>query len=135
MVGRRLSRLYSQRASEPVARTALGADHVHDGVDQSQVRERLREVAEVAAAPGVDLFGVELQRARIREQLLAQLPRARDLTDLAKRRHHPERADRERALFARQAVVGFLGAVPQAHASSVSSSAIASTVALTRGSS
>ena len=41
----------------------VGADHVHDGVDQREVRERLREVAEVPAGARVDLLGVELQRA------------------------------------------------------------------------
>jgi hypothetical protein len=40
----------------------LGADHVHDGVDQREVREGLREVAEVAAAARVDLLRVQVQR-------------------------------------------------------------------------
>jgi small subunit ribosomal protein S20 len=40
----------------------VGADHVHDGVDQRQVRERLREVAQVPAAARVDLLRVEVQR-------------------------------------------------------------------------
>jgi hypothetical protein len=54
----------------------LGVDHVHDCVDQSQVRERLREVAEVAAALRVDLLGVEAERARVREQLVAEVAAA-----------------------------------------------------------
>src|SRR5690242_21893297 len=63
----------------------VGADDVHDGVDQRQVREGLREVAEVAPGLGVDLLGVEHQRARVAEQLLAQPARAPQLADLAER--------------------------------------------------
>src|ERR1700693_3711964 len=63
----------------------LGVDHVHDGVDQRQVREGLREVAQVPAAARVDLLGIELQRARVRQQLLAQLACPVQLTDLAQR--------------------------------------------------
>ena len=84
----------------------LRVDHVQDGVDQRQVRERLREVAEVPAAARVDLLGVEAERARVREQLLAEVVRARELADLDERRDEPERADRERSLGAAQAVVG-----------------------------
>ncbi len=54
----------------------VGADHVHDGVDQRQVRERLREVAQVPARLRVDLLGVEPERAGVAEQALAQRPRA-----------------------------------------------------------
>ena len=43
----------------------LGADHVHDRVDQREVREGLREVAEVAAGARVDLLGVEAERALV----------------------------------------------------------------------
>src|SRR3954453_17046385 len=39
---------------------AVGPDHVGHGVDQREVGERLREVAEVPAGAGVDLLGVEL---------------------------------------------------------------------------
>ena len=90
-------------------------DHVHHRVDQRQVREGLREVAEVPAAARVDLFRVELQRARVRKQLLAQLPRPVELADLAQRRDEPERADRERALLPLKPVVGLLGAVAKHH--------------------
>src|SRR5713226_553189 len=71
--------LDGQRALEPVGRAALGPDHVHHRVDERQVREGLREVAQVPAAARVDLLGVELQRARVRQQLLAQLTPAGDL--------------------------------------------------------
>src|SRR5215217_2027564 len=50
----------------------LGVDHVHHGVDQRQVRERLREVAQVAARARVDLLGVQAEVARVGEPLLAQ---------------------------------------------------------------
>ena len=50
----------------------LRLDHVDDGVDERQVGERLREVAEVAAAAGVDLLGVEAERAGEGQQLLAR---------------------------------------------------------------
>src|SRR5437763_738316 len=37
----------------------LGADHVHQRVDQRQVREGLREVAQVATRVGLELLGVQ----------------------------------------------------------------------------
>ena len=80
---------------------------------ERQVGERLREVAEVAAAAGVELLGVEAERAGEREQLLAQRPGPAVLADLDQRRHEPERADRERALLAGEPVVGLLHAVAQ----------------------
>ena len=55
-----------------ISRAALALDDVHDCVDQGQVGERLREVAQVAAAARVDLLGVELQRAGVREQSTAR---------------------------------------------------------------
>ena len=63
----------SDRGSAARTRHLLGPDDVHDRVDQRQVGERLREVAEVPPAVRVDLLGVELQRAGVREQPLAQL--------------------------------------------------------------
>jgi uncharacterized membrane protein len=48
---------------EAFAVLLLGPDDVHDRVDQSQMGERLREVAEVASRRRVDLLGVELQGA------------------------------------------------------------------------
>jgi hypothetical protein len=59
----------------------LGLDHVHHGVDERQVGERLREVAEVSAPLRVDFLGVELERARVRQQLLAYLPGTAVLAD------------------------------------------------------
>src|SRR5579875_1103037 len=83
----------------------VGPDHVHHGVDEREVGERLREVAEVAPGLGVDLLGVEAERAGVPEQPLAEQPRALQLADLAQRRHEPERADQERPLPALEAVV------------------------------
>src|SRR5437763_1009763 len=91
----------------------VGPDDVHDRVDERQVREGLREVAEMAARPGVDLLGVQVQRRGVAQQLLAQVPRSLGLTDLAQRAHEPERADRERALFLAEPVVGLVDAVAQ----------------------
>ena len=49
---------------------------------------------------GVDLLGVEAERARVGEQLLAQRVGAIEVADLDQRADEPERADRERALLA-----------------------------------
>ena len=66
-------------------RCALGRDDVEDGVDQREMRERLRKVAQLLAAVRVDLFGIELQRASEGQQLGAQLARPLMLTDLRQR--------------------------------------------------
>ena len=107
-------------ASRPGASVVFGPhqalirpDDVHHGVDEREVGERLREVAQVASAVRLDLLGVEQQRAGVREQLLAQRPGPVQLADLGERRDEPERADRERALLTRQPVVGLLHAVAQ----------------------
>src|SRR5438309_7085312 len=77
-----------------LARDALlRLDHVHHGVDQREVRERLGEVTQVPPAARVDLLRVKLQWARVGQQLLAQLACAIELADLAQRRDEPERAD------------------------------------------
>ena len=77
------------------------------------MRERLREVAEVATAVRIDLLRVQPEGAGEREQFLAQLMGSIELADLDQRRHQPERADRECTLLALQAVVGLLGPVAQ----------------------
>ena len=61
------------------------------------------KLPEVAPAVRVDLLGVEQQRARVGEQLLAQRPGSLDLADLGEGGDEPERADRERPLLARPA--------------------------------
>ncbi|EUA33277.1 hypothetical protein I553_7687 [Mycobacterium xenopi 4042] len=56
----------------------FGADHVHYRVDQRQVGERLREVAQMTAGARLELLGVEVQRAGKRQQPLAQMLGAAD---------------------------------------------------------
>ncbi len=82
-------------------------------LDQREVRERLREVAEVPAGVGVELLGVEAERRGDPQQPLHQVARPLQLADDRERRDQPERADQERALLAGQAVVGLVGAVAQ----------------------
>ncbi len=45
---------------------------MHQGVDKGEVRERLREVAEMTAAHRIELLGVQAERAGQGEQLLAE---------------------------------------------------------------
>src|SRR5258708_21733115 len=91
----------------------LRPDDVHDGVYQCQVGERLREIAKVTPGLAIYLLGIELQGARVREQLLAELAGTPVLADHRPRRHQPERADRQVALLAREPVVGLVDAVTQ----------------------
>src|SRR4029079_7962838 len=56
-------------------RRLFGLDHAHERVDQREVRESLREVAEMAPARRLDLLCVQLKRTGEGEQLLAQGPR------------------------------------------------------------
>ena len=63
----------------------LVGDHVHHRVDQRQVGERLRVVAEVPAGVGVELLGVQPERRGVREQPLAQRAGALELADLRQR--------------------------------------------------
>jgi hypothetical protein len=77
------------------------------------VGEGLREVAEVTSRVGVELLGVEAERRRNPKQLLHQVACPLELPDDRQRRHEPERADEERALLARQTVVGLVGAIAE----------------------
>src|SRR4051812_38947148 len=52
----------------------FGRDDVDDGVDESEVGERLGEVAEMAPRHRIELFGVQAEGAGERQQLLAHLP-------------------------------------------------------------
>src|SRR5919106_5607904 len=65
-----------------LAQLLVDTDQMHHGVDQRQMREGLGEVAEVQAAGGIELLGVQLQRAGVGQQLRAQCSRAVDLSDL-----------------------------------------------------
>src|SRR5690242_19355944 len=85
---------------------ALRRDEAGRGVDEGEVGEGLREVAEVLTRAGVDLLRVEVERPGERKELLEQLPGPGGLADHRERGDEPERADGERALLAAQAVVG-----------------------------
>ena len=74
-------------------RLLLVADDVHHRVDERQVREGLREVAEVPAGGRIELLGVELERRAERQQALAELATALALADLQQRRR-PARTSR-----------------------------------------
>ena len=62
---------------------------------------------------GVDLLGVELERAGQREQLLAQGSGPLPVADLREGGHQPERADEEGPLLGPEAVVGLLDPVAE----------------------
>jgi hypothetical protein len=99
-----------------VARLLVGSDEMHDGVDQGQVREGLREVAKVPTVVRVDLFGVEQQGTDELKQFGAQRSSLVDLADLAdldQGGNQPEGADGEGALLPVEAVIGFLDPIPQ----------------------
>src|SRR5438874_9516768 len=68
----------------------LGSNHVHDRVDQREVGECLREIAEMAPTSGVDLLGIELERTGVGEQLLAEVACPIYLSDLGEGRDEPE---------------------------------------------
>src|SRR5215218_3051455 len=85
----------------------FGFDHVQHGVDQRQVSERLRKVAEMLSRVRVDLLGVQQQGTREGQQLAGALV----LTDLAQGRDQPERADGEASFLTRESVVGLLNLV------------------------
>jgi hypothetical protein len=59
----------------------LELDQLTDRVDQRQMRERLRVVPQVLPADGVELFGVQVQRAGQRQEFVAQAARAPVLAD------------------------------------------------------
>ena len=62
---------------------------------------------------GVELLGVEAERRGDPQQPLHQVARPLQLADDRERRDEPERADQERALLAREAVVGLVGPVAE----------------------
>src|SRR4249919_258203 len=79
--------------------------------DQRKVGERLREVADLPAAGDVVLLGVQAQVVAQGEQPLEQLPRLGLAAVERERLDQPERAGKELALAAGQAVVGDVGRV------------------------
>src|SRR4051794_14846149 len=91
----------------------FGHDDPRRRLDQGEVREGLREVAEVPAGVDVELLGEEPQRRGDAQQPLHQVAGSLLLADDGQGGHQPERADQERALLAAEAVVGLLRAVAQ----------------------
>src|SRR3954453_13893492 len=96
-----------------VPRQPLGDDDPGSRLDQGEVRERLREVAEVAAGVSVELLRVEPERRGDPEQALHQVAGALLLADDRQRRDQPEGADQEAALLAREPVVRLAGPIAQ----------------------
>ena len=96
-----------------ISSSRSASDDPRGRLDQREVREGLREVAQVPAGAGVELLGVQAQRRGDAEQALHQVAGALVVADDRQRRDEPERADQEAALLARQAVVGLAGPVAQ----------------------
>src|SRR3954451_9762027 len=84
------------RGGDRQAGPALRLDDVHQRVDQRQVRERVREVAQVAARVRIEVLGVQAERSGVGQEALAQLAGCVLLADLVERGDQPERTDRER---------------------------------------
>ena len=80
------------RPTPPRRRSRLPMTCMHR-VDQREVGERLREVAQLLAAVRIDLFGVELERSGEGQQLRAQLAGPLVLADL-RRAPTPARTSR-----------------------------------------
>src|SRR5579859_8068287 len=79
------------------------AVQVIGGADEREMRERLREVAELLPARP-QLLGVQTEVIGVAEHLFEVEPRLLDVARTRKTLHVPERAHRERALLAREAV-------------------------------
>src|SRR4051794_3806326 len=75
------------------------------GVDERQVRQPLREVAEERARLRVDLLGVEPDVVPQRDQRVHRLARLVEAAEPRERLHEPERAGDERAFAAAPARV------------------------------
>jgi hypothetical protein len=73
--------------------------------------EGLREVADVAARPRVELLGVQAEGTGGGKEPLAQPARPSQVADLRQRRHQPEGATHERAFGADQPVVDLVGVI------------------------
>src|SRR5438876_242681 len=89
-------------------RELLGDDDPGRGLDQCEVRERLREVPEMPPGRRVELLRVEAEGRRDAEQPLHQVASPLQLSGDRERGDEPERADEEGPLLAREAVVGLL---------------------------
>ena len=91
----------------------LGQDDPAGGLDQSQMREGLREVAQVSPGVDVELLGEQAQGGRDAKQALHQVPGTLPLADDREGGDEPERTDQERSLLPRQTVVGLVRLVPE----------------------
>ena len=89
---RRSWRSASEPSGEVMAGQAVG------GVDERDVREGLREVADEAPRHRVVLLGEEAEVVAQREQALEERPRVVDAADQVQAVGEPERAGEERAL-------------------------------------
>ena len=75
----------------PIGRRSVGVGQVHGGVDQRDVRERLREVADQAPAPRVVLLGEQADVVAQRQQPLEQRVARRRVRPLQARSCRPAR--------------------------------------------
>ncbi len=116
-----------------LGRTLPGAKVV-GAVDQPDVGERLREVAELAAPHRVVLLGQQAHVVAQREQVARTARRPRPSAQQREVVDQPERAGEERALARRQAVDRLLRAVALDQAVVGQLARIASTVPTMRGS-
>src|SRR5271154_4383359 len=80
-------------ADESLVRTLIGLNNVQNGVNQRQVRQRLREVAEMTCRLRVELFAEESEGTRGTDQLLTVGAGSFQLTDFDQCGHQPERTD------------------------------------------
>jgi hypothetical protein len=83
---------------------ALGNDDARGSLDEGEVREGLREVAEVAAGFDVVLLGVQSKRGCHLREPLYQVSCPLRLIDDGQRRDEPERADDESPLHSPSSV-------------------------------
>ena len=90
--------------SAAVAPLVPAAGQPERGVDQPDVRVRLREVARLLERLREDVLGVEAEAVREREQALEELPRLVRAAEQRERLDEPEGADRERRLHLAEVV-------------------------------
>ena len=110
------------------------AVEVEGRVDERDVRESLREVADQAFAIDVVFLGEQAEVVAQGEQALEEALRIFGAADGFEAADHPEAAGQKYAFAGRQAVVDLGGVVAKDEAAGMSSRSMASMVALTRGS-
>ena len=90
---------------------AFGQDDAAGRLDQREMGERLRHVAQMLAGLNVELLREQSEWRADTQQPLHQVARLLHLSDDRERGDQPERADQESTFLPRQAVVGLVGAV------------------------